>query len=101
MIPTVFGATTRNWAIIPCTKITQPPFMGHGFSLHFSVSVSVEPSTVQSSPPCAGAGLSHTRYLLCSAPPQETGQSSHAPKSPHPPFTGQGPLLQVRVDESI
>merc|ERR1712038_632581 len=47
----------------------NPPSIGQGFSLHGSVS---EASPVQSAPPCSGAGLSHTRVLLCSDPPQET-----------------------------
>ena len=60
---------------------------GHGFSLHFSTSVLLEPSTVQSLPPCAGAGLSHVRTLLRSPPPHETGQSVHSANCPHTPLT--------------
>merc|ERR1712223_2063276 len=62
----------------------QPPLTGHGFSLHRSVSTFVEPSIVQSSPPCSGIGLLHSRYRLCSEPPQDTGHSSQSPKLPHP-----------------
>ena len=37
--------------------------LGQGFSLHAWVSKSEDPSTVQSSPPNSGAGLSQTRDL--------------------------------------
>merc|ERR1712001_219992 len=73
----------------------HPPLTGHGVSLHATVSTLVEPSTVQSCPPCAGAGLLHSRYLLCSAPPHETGHSSQSPNPPHPPFTGHGFSLHL------
>ena len=61
--------------------------LGQGFSLHAWVSKSEDPSTVQSSPPNSGAGLSQTRDLPWVPPPQLTGHSGQELHSPQPPFT--------------
>ena len=67
--------------------------LGQGFSLHVWDSESDEPSTAQLSPPYSGAGLSHTRVLCWSAPPQLTGQLAHSLHSPQPPFTEKDRLI--------
>ena len=59
----------------------------HEFSLHGWVSDSEDSSTVQSSPSNSGAGLSQTRDLSWTPPPQLNEQFVQEPHSPHSPFT--------------
>ena len=62
---------------------------GQGFSWHLWVSIFIDPSFVQLSPPCSGLGLSHTRVRLWSPPPQDTGQAIQSRHSDQPPLTSK------------
>ena len=42
---------------------------------------------VQSLPPCRGAGLLHSRYLVCSPPSQTLEHNVHSVHSDHSPST--------------
>ena len=78
--------------------------LGHGFPLHrSSMNLSlhlafVEPSTVQSSSPCSGAGHSHTLVrFLGSAPPKLEGQNSQPGQSPQSQLTNESNLYVCNI----
>ena len=60
---------------------------GQQFSLHFWVSVLVDPSTVHSAPLHWASGSLQSLVRDCSPPPQLTVQAFHSVQGPHPPST--------------
>ena len=78
-------------------KIVILDLLGHGFLLQFCVSESVDPSTVQLSPPCSGEGLSHIRVRRWSPPPQLAEQFSHSVQLPQPPLTKENNLYMSNI----
>ena len=83
-----------NRLTLSCLNVRSLLIPGHLFVLQASVS-SALPS--HESPPCCGAGLSHSRCRCRSPPPQDVLHGVHWAQRPHSPSTEHNRTMALRL----